>query len=275
MPHHAEDLSMSSIMPAVAFLTAALAGAATLPAQDGGIAYAPGAHHYRVTATVTSTQDAGGQTARIEIATRNDVTVELTPYAADTLRFAITLDSSTITSKPAVPLPDFHRYFGLRVRGAMSPSGKVFSIEASADTTGDPDVQRFVEGLSHFLVPLPEGATVGSSWSDTTVTPAGVGGQNVDSRTITTSRILGDTVYAGQPAWRIQQTTGTTLHGMVDQGGHRFPVNGKGSGTTMYYVSRTGVYLGSTMSQTMTIETADGSAPPMTQTGTSRTELVR
>lgn len=266
---------MPSITPALALAVAALAGATALSAQTGGIAYTPGAHHYRVTATVTSIQETGGQTARIEIGTRNVVTVELTPYTADTLHFTITLDSSTIASKPAVPLPDFHRYFGLSVRGAMSPSGELFTVESSADTAGNPDVQRFVEGLSHFLVPLPRGAKVGSSWSDTTATPAGSGGQNVDSRTITTSRILGDTTYAGQPAWRIQQTTGTTLHGTVDQGGHRFPVNGKGTGTTTYYVSRTGVYLGSTMSQTMTIETADGSAPPMTQTGTSKTELVR
>jgi hypothetical protein len=250
-----------------------LASAAALPAQGGGIVYAPGAHHYRVTSTITSTQEAGGRKAQVQIGTQNNVTLEVSPYKADTLHFAITLDSSTISSEPEMPLPDFHKYYGLNVKGAMSPAGEVFSTASSADSAGDPNAQRFVEGLSHFLLVLPKGATVGTSWADTITTPDG-SGQAVQSRTITTSRVLGDTTYAGQKAWRIQQTSGTTLKGMVEQQGRQIPVNGQGTGTTMYYVSRAGVYLGSTMSQTVTIKAADGTATPMTQAGVSKTELI-
>lgn len=264
---------MPSTTACLSIAVMGLAGAAALPAQGGGIAYAPGAHHYRVTSTITSTQDAGGQKAQVQIGTQNNVTLEVSPYKADTLHFAITLDSSTISSKPDLPLPDFRQYFGLNVQGAMSPGGQVFSAASSADSAGDPNAQRFVEGLSHFLLALPKGATVGTSWADTISTPGG-DGQVVESRTITTSRVLGDTMYAGVKAWRIQQTSGTTLKGTVDQQGRKIPVNGQGTGTTMYYVSRAGVYLGSTMSQTVTIKAADGTATPMTQAGVSKTELI-
>ena len=123
---------------------------------------------------------------------------------------------------------------------------------------------------------IPANAKVGSSWADTITAAASPNGQAVDSRTITTSRVAGDTAYAGQKAWRVERSIGTTIKGTVDQGGQQFPVEGNGTGSASFYVSQSGVYLGSTMSQKMTITSTapDGTPQPITQTAVSKTELI-
>ncbi|HEX5436955.1 MAG TPA: hypothetical protein VFW98_07345 [Gemmatimonadaceae bacterium] len=260
----------------LALLLPTLLCAGGLSAQGKGFAYAPGAHHYRVTSTVTRTQEAGGQKAALKIDTDQRVTVTVTRHSADTLDFAVRLDSTSITSEPQVQLPDLSKYIGLNVSGAMSPGGKVFAMKASLDSASDPAVQGLVEGLGRFLVPFPAGTRVGSTWADTNSTAPDSSGQGVTSKTITTSRVLGDTVYAGQRAWRVARTVGTTLDGSTTEGGQQLSVTGKGNGSGMFYVSHAGVYLGSTMKQntSMTISGAGGMTVPITQTGVSKIELM-
>jgi len=267
---------MSRTISAVFLLLAPLLGAGALSAQSGGITYAPGSHRYRVTSTVTYLQEARGRKAQVDIDTQQEVTVKVAAHARDTLDYEITLDSITVSSKPQIQLPDVKAYVGLSVTGTMSTGGQVFSLTPSIDSTGNPAVQQFVEGLRHFLVAFPAKARVGSSWADTITATAGPNGQPVDSRTITTSRVAGDTAYAGQKAWRVERSIGTTIKGTVEQAGQQFPVEGNGTGSASYYVSRSGVYLGSTTSQKMTITSTapDGSPQPITQTAVSKTELI-
>ncbi|HEY9516851.1 MAG TPA: hypothetical protein VIQ74_14330 [Gemmatimonadaceae bacterium] len=267
---------MSSTISAAFLLCAPLLGAGALAAQSGPIRYAPGSHRYRVTSTVTYVQEAHGRKAKVDIDTHQQVTIKVAAHGRDTLDYEITLDSITVSSKPAIPLPDVTDYVGLSVKGAMSTGGKVFSLTPSIDSAGNPAVQQFVEGLRHFLVAFPANAKVGSSWADTITAAASPNGQAVDSRTITTSRVAGDTAYAGQKAWRVERSIGTAIKGTVDQGGQPFPVEGNGTGSASFYVSQSGVYLGSTMSQKMTITSTapDGTPQPITQTAVSKTELI-
>lgn len=265
----------TSIAP-LSLLASLLLGAGALQAQGGGISYAPGAHRYHVTSTVTYLQEMGGRKAQMDIETQQQVSVMLLPHAGDTLAYAIQLDSIQVSSKPAVPIPDVKRYMGLMAKGTMSRSGRVYSLASSVDTTGDAAVQQFIEGLRHFLVAFPPNAKTGSSWADTIATTASPNGQMVDSRTITTSRIAGDTTFNGQKAVLVTRSIATTIKGTVNQAGQQFPVAGDGTGTASYYVSPSGVYLGSSVSQKMTITSTgpDGNTHPIIQTAVSKTELM-
>lgn len=267
---------MSTSIRALPLLVSPLLVAGALSAQSSGITYAPGAQRYHVTSTVTYLQEAGGRKAQVDIATQEYVTVTLLPHAGDTLVYAISLDSIDIAAKPAMPLPDVKAYAGLTVRGEMSRGGRVYTLTPSADTAGNPAVQQFIEGLRHFLVAFPPNAKAGSSWADTITASVSPGGQSVDSRTITTSHVAGDTTYAGKRAWLVRRDITATITGSVDQAGQHFPVSGKGTGSATYYVSQGGEYLGSSVSQKMTIMSTapDGSTLPVTQTAVSKTELM-
>lgn len=268
---------MSTSIAPLSLLASMLLGAGALHAQGGGITYAPGTHRYYVTSTVTYQQEMGGRKAQqVDIATEQQVTVTLLPHVGDTLVYAIQLDSIDVSAKPAIPIPDVTPYQGLMVKGSMSRSGRVYTLMSSVDTTGNPAVQQFIEGLRHFLVGFPPNAKVGTSWADTIATTASPSGQTVDSRTITTSHIAGDTTYNNEKAVLVARDIVTTIKGAVSQAGQQLPVDGNGTGTASYFVSHGGVYLGSSVSQKMTITSTmpDGSTYPIVQTAVSKTELM-
>lgn len=260
---------------AVASTLGALSAAA-LPAQDA-INYAPGAARYHLISVITRSQEQGGQTAEFRITNEQQVSVEISEHGRDTLDFAYTLDSSRVESDPPVQLPDVSKLVGTRVQGSMSPSGKVYAVTSSA-AEDDADAMNLVEGMSKFLLPLPEDAAVGSSWTDTTVNSVKREGNNLDMSSVTTSRVLDDTTYNGQKAWRVQRTSVLSLQGKQSQAGQELQVEGEGRGSGMYYLSRAGVYLGSTATQSMNMRItlpATGETVPVKQAVTSTVEMMK
>jgi hypothetical protein len=258
-------------------LIAALPGVRILPAQ-GAVTYAPGAQRYHLVSVVKRTQEVQGQKTEYQITNEQQVSVNLAAQGKDTLRFAVTLDSSKLSSNLPVQLPDVSKLQGTKVSGQMSPSGRVYNLQSSIASPSSSDAQSLVEGMSRFLIAVPSDARVGGSWADTTVNAVRREGNDLESRTITTTTLLGDTTFAGQKAWRLQRKSVLSIGGTQQQGNERISVNGQGTGSGMYYVSTKGVYLGSTSAQSMTMTIAIPSKRitiPVAQSATSKVELVK
>lgn len=250
--------------------------AASLTAQKP-IAYAPGAARYHLISVITRSQEQGGQRAEFKITNEQQVSVTLSEHGKDTLDFAYTLDSSRVVSNPPVQLPDVSKLVGTSVKGSMSSHGKVYALTSSA-ADSDADARNLVEGMSKFLLPFPEDAAVGSSWTDTTVNSVASEGNKLDMSAITTSRVVGDTTYRGQKAWRVERTSVLSLQGKQSQSGQELQVEGEGTGNGMYYLSATGTYLGSSATQRMNMRItipSTGETVPVTQAVTSTVELLK
>ena len=250
--------------------------AATLTAQKP-ITYAPGSARYHLISVITRSQEQGGQKAEFKITNEQQVTVTLSAHGKDTLDFAYTLDSSTVVSNPPVQLPDVSKLVGTSVKGSMSAHGKVYALSSTAADT-DSDAKNLVEGMSKFLLPLPEDAAVGSRWTDTTVNSVSGEGNKLDMSAITTSRVVGDTTFKGQKAWRVERTSALTLQGKQSQGGQELQVEGQGTGNGTYYVGANGLYLGSSATQRMNMRItipATGESVPVTQAVTSTVEMMK
>jgi hypothetical protein len=97
----------------------------------------------------------------------------------------------------------------------------------------------------------------------------------VSTQRIVMSKVTGDTTYAGQRAWRIERTGSIALSGQGTEGGKVLRVAGDGTIRGVQYVSVTGVYLGSKVTQIMRLvesfpDTGDGPA----STQTIRSQIV-
>jgi hypothetical protein len=250
-----------------------LAGA--MPAQTVA-AYSPGTRRYHLIAVTTRSTDQNGQHSEFRITTEQILSVKITARAADTLDFSYTMDSSSIVTDPPMTMPDISGMKGTEVHGVMSPFGKVYSYTSAVDTN-DVGKQQLVIGMSKFLVPLPQHAHVGSTWVDTTNKNTEQNGNRLDQRTITTSTILADTTYDGQRAWRVRRQDDLSIAGSQSSLDSHQTLDGHGKGDAIYYISSTGVYLGSVGSQTTQVkltEKESGRTTPGTLAATLRVELV-
>lgn len=255
------------------FATASLATPAQTPVR-----YAPGTQHYRLHSVVKRSQEMQGQKTEFEITTDQQVSVALAAgRAKDTLQFTYTLDSAKLVSNLPVQLPDVSKMQGTRVVGAMSPNGTVYSYQADPAADSDADRKAVTESMARFLVAVPTTAKIGSTWADTSSSTISREGSDLKTTTITSSRLVGDTTYNGQKAWRIERKSVLSLSGSQSQGDQQLSVVGEGTGNGMYYVSTKGAYLGSTATQNMTMTItipASGLSVPVQQTATSSVALI-
>lgn len=219
-----------------------LTGASALGAQ--GVTYAPGTAQYRITSVTKSTSEMQGQSQEAEISATQRISVNVTAKSKDTLQFTITLDSAkSSSSNPMIPPTDVSKLIGTKVTGTMSPVGKTYAV-SPAPAAGGEDVAALVEGLSHFLVSLPKGGA-GASAVDTIDSKVKRNGVDVSRNVITTSKVVGDTTYAGEKAWRIQRTAVLAVTGQGETQGQAISLAGKGDIAEMVFVSQKGMYLGS------------------------------
>jgi len=263
-------------------LSAMLLVAGTLPAL-GQIHYAPSVQHYRLHSTVERTQEQNGQKTSGVITNEQQVTVALQAPGAksaltdkDTLSFAVTLDSVSLSSNLAAQLPDVSVMQGTKVSGVMLPSGKVISFKSDTKATDGVDRESIVSSMAHFLLTLPATAGAGASWTDTATTNFSKDGNTLKTSTITVSRVIGDTTVGGQPAWRVHRASTLIISGTQQQSNQQITMDGTGSGEAMYYIGRNGVYLGSTSTQSMNeVVKASGMVIPVTQTATSTVTIIK
>jgi hypothetical protein len=266
---------MCDPLPRAALAAALVASlAAALPAQS--IRYAAGEYRYGLVTVITRTDERGDQKQEYTITARQAFTLLLAPKATDTLRFHLTLDAYTLGSNLPVKLPDVGLLKGTVVDGVMTTWGRMAHYSYRTPAAGDPDAPKLADNMSQFLPAVPPDAAPGLSTTDTTSNHQADAGGDILERTITTTTVLDDTVFAGQKAWRIRRETVVGVSGNTMQGTQSLPVSGGGNGAGTFYISKQGVFLGSVThtSTNTTITLPDGGAVVSTQDVISRLLLA-
>lgn len=246
-----------------------LLAAAALPAQ--AIRYAPVEAKYSVVTAIKRSDVRGDQKQDYTVTASQAMSLLLTARGADSLRFRLTLDSYSLASDLPIQLPNVGLMKGTVVEGVMTTAGRMLHYTHRSPVTSGADLIAVADNMSRFLVTVAPGATYGSSTTDTTSSHRANDGGDLDERTIATTMVDGDTVFAGQKAWRIRRSTVITVAGSTVQGGQTLRIAGGGTGSGVFYLSTKGVYLGAvTRSATnTTITLPDGSTVASAQDATS------
>jgi len=257
-----------------ATLTFALlfAAASVAAAQAAASAYAPGSHRYRITREAKSTQEMMGQTQSGTVTTYEELTLDLRAAGRDSMRFSFTIDS-TFRQSDLPGAGESGAAKGRKISGQLSARGMVHQFDK--DSTGVADVSA---GYRNFLPQLPAGGVkAGMMWSDTLQTPFSQGGIEGTTVTIIASRVLGDTTVGGQKAWRIERIGTLSMSGTGNQQGTDLILNGAGTANGVSYIGETGVYLGATSTQdlSITVEVPAASMTiPISQTTLTKVERI-
>jgi hypothetical protein len=256
--------------------TLALVVAPPANAQSASFSYAPGAHQYRMQSSTKISQEVNGQTIQGELNMQHLLTMDIGRTAKDTLAISYTWDSASVTTSGGIPAPDLSKVGGTKAGGVSSPTGKMYSFDpGKAAVDGAPDMSEF-----EMFLPVVTAANkkVGESWVDTLNVSANRGGINAHTTIIVTSKMAGDTTYAGETAWRIQRHLTFTVAGSGSQQQTALVIEGTGTGERTDYITSKGIYLGSALTQTSksTVSLpAAGMTIPMTTTVTSKVERVK
>jgi hypothetical protein len=254
--------------------TLALIDAPLVTAQSASFAYAPGARQYLVQSNTKISQELNGQTTEGELTMRHLLTLDINRKAKDTLALSYTWDSASVTTAGGIPAPDLSKVGGTKAAGLSSLTGKMYSFSPGAAADGMPDMAEFEMFLP---VVAPADKKVGESWVDTVHVSGNRGGIDVNTTMIVTSKMAGDTTFAGEKSWRIQRNLSFTVSGAGAQQNMAIVIEGTGTGERTDYITSKGVYLGSALVQTSksTVSLpANGMTIPMTTTVTSRVERV-
>jgi hypothetical protein len=260
-------LVLATVAPAM--LAPAVASAQTF-------AYTPGTQRYRIEISVQNQRDQNGGRAPAEFdySTTQYVTVHLTRQSPDTLGLSVTIDSVGVESSMDAPKPDLSWEKGATLNGTISPSGHLYTF--AAPTSADGNMRGLYDGFKYFLPALQSSIAAGKSWADTSRQRTGKRGSfdSVSTQRIITSRVTGDTTYAGQRAWRIERSGSLSLSGQGSEGGRGLRVAGDGTIRGVQFVSVAGVYLGSRVTQIMRlVESFEGTGDGPASTQTIKSEI--
>jgi hypothetical protein len=249
----------------VASTLAAQAGpsdrAVRLAPGTAAFAYAPGTQRYRVTTVDTRTQDQSAGRAPFEFTTTTTqyLTVALARRSPDTMSVTVTLDSTQVSSTLDAPQPDLNSFRGTRLQGTMSPQGRIYSFAPPAGVTDQKTVALY-RAFKGFLAPVPAQMASGATWVDSTTDAFRKGEFDIKTASVTTSKVAGDTTYAGQQAWRVDRNGTVTMTGEGTERDKPIHLTVDGTIRGSRFMSASGVFLGATGTQTTRLELSMGEA---------------
>jgi len=255
-------------------IAATIASATPLAAQQ--FAYTPGTSQYRLTAVNKLTQEAQGQKVEQEVTSEQKLTLVLGRQGRDTLSFAVTLDSARVQTT-AGPAPDLSALLGLKITGALSPIGVLYTTNPPEGPSSEV-AAPIADEMSRFLPRLRSALAIGTTWTDTTSSKVNQMGISLDRTVITTSRVVGDTTYNGERAWRIDRRTRATFAGSGTSQGQPLTMEGASTGNDNLFVGRGGTYLGGLLSNAATIKVtlvANGMEVGLTQSQNTTVTRVK
>ena len=250
---------------------------AALPLCAQTIRYAPGQYRYTVVDSIKRSDVRGDSKQSYTLVATQAMALLLAPRGADSLRIRLTLEANRLTSDLPVQLPHVEKLDGTVVEGTMTAAGRVVRHTYHSPDSVSLEVAALTDNMTQFLLWVTPNATIGQPVTDTTSSRQTDGGSDVTERTITTTTIEGDTVFAGQKAWRIRRDTETQVAGVMLQQGLSLQESGGGTGTGYFYISKAGVYLGShaKSSTTTTLKLPDGTSMASALVATSSVALVK
>jgi len=203
------------------------------------------------------------------------VSLNISAKGKDTLQLMYVIDSAS--SSNAALAAQISKVVGDTIRSSISPIGQTFSFLPPSDSA-DGSAQQYQE-FKTFLIRFPsQSPKAGQAWVDTTTTPFDNQGIQGSATVITASKILGDTSYGGEKAWRVERKSTVVLNGSGTAQGQSMVLEGTGSADEMRYISSKGLVLGATGTESSDINVsipAMGATIPITRNSTSKIELIR
>ena len=204
--------------------------------------YAAADAKYRVVSVVKTSQNMMGQQMDFETSSNQRLSVSVAKAGA-AFTLTMTIDSATVSTTSPEPAPDMSDAVGMKFVGDMAPDGKVGTSTVS-DRSGAPSTSQFASGFRSILPRLHLGATKGATWADSTSFTRKQNDADVTTETVVQYTLAGDTVVAGQRAWRIDGVSVSKVTGHGNRNGADYSISGEVKGTVTAVVSVAGVLLG-------------------------------
>jgi hypothetical protein len=205
--------------------------------------YSPGTTQYRITVTSSGAAENMGQQQSFSFGSNQRMTMTLVKHGSDTLAYTMTIDSISGTMPTGQPI-DGSKAVGMKVTAMLSPVGKVYSSVLPPLDAGREVLGPAAEEMAHFLPVVPSDLKIGSAWTDTIARPVHQPGIEIKRTVVTSWKVVGDTTYGDERAWRLDRSATTTLAGEGTTMGQPITLEGGASGTGTLYISQRGRYLG-------------------------------
>ncbi len=239
-------------------------------AQTALAPYAPVEAKYRVISNTATSQVMMGQAQEFETKASQLLSVSVAK-AGGALSLTMTLDSATVTTTAPTPVPDMTEAFGMKFTATMGLDGKV-ATSAVTDRAGAPSTSQLAGNFRSILPRLLVGATVGSTWTDSSSNTTKQEDAEVTTTTNSAYSLAGDTVVAGVKAWKITAASASKVTGHGNRMGADYSITGDVKGLVTAVVSVTGVLLGEASDAdsnlTVTVESAGMTIPIAQKTST-------
>lgn len=235
------------------------------------IQFAPASGWYEVSSQSTVTQEFMGQRQEQALATVMYLAVSVS-QDGDEFEAILTVDSVVVPdSAPEVPGLDVAELYrgavGLELTARLDRGGRLLSL-TEGDTTSMV-AQQVVNSLRSFYPTLPDsGATVGTTWADTTSQTSTMRGIELVVSTYGDHVATSWTEVNGVPALEVATDARSEFTGRGSQGGQELDLQGSGVHAARSYFSLQGDYLGGTANDSTDIAVlvvASGMVVPVVQ----------
>jgi outer membrane protein W len=215
--------------------------AAPLRAQaPGGVEYSAGTTRYRLYTTTRGSQTSPMGNQDFQIEARQQLTVNVSKPAKDTIVATVTLDSLSL--KSAQMQQDVSGLVGSKFVTYLSPTGQFYSIQKSSNA--DPLAGQVTESVARFLPAYRRNLRTGLTWADTTAGKVTQQGMEVDRTVIANYKVLGDTAISGERAFKIERLSTVKAAGSGTAQGTPVALESATNSNAVIFLSAKGVYLG-------------------------------
>jgi hypothetical protein len=241
-----------------------LSGSAHVTAIAAGLALplllAPATTKYRIDQTLSQEMDAtaaGGAKQRISFSTTSFVTVTTMDSASGKV-LRVVVDSIRGDSATPIPPEVLDSARGSQFHGFVQKSGKPTGLEPVSSAPAAVQIQGL---LSDFFPWTKAGLKVGESWSDTTAKTNATGADTVTIRRVSAYKAAAGETRDSRKAVRVTQEFTSSVAGTQPTPNGSARIEGTGTGTGLYYVSRDGRYLGGSWEQRSSLKISGSFAP--------------
>jgi hypothetical protein len=223
--------------------TAPAPAKAVAPAPPKPFEYAASAGQYRFTANSKIAQTMMGQTQDMTTSSSRLMSIAMTRTSADTVTVVITIDSMTAVQPMGMPAVGLDKIPGTKFTAKIAPNGSFYSA------TGPSEAQNalaasMTDELGRALPRLKAILAKGATWTDSLKDQVKQGPLQVDREIITKYSVVGDSVVANEPSWKITREAAIKGSGKGSMQGQDLTIETTGTGSGVLWVSKKGVLMG-------------------------------
>lgn len=238
----------------------------------------PATTRYRIESFVTSAVDlsaVGQGEQKNEFTLTGFVTITLTDSAGGKVMHAV-LDSSSVNPVPPGTSPGMiEGQKGAAYHAFITADGQTEGFKVMGDSTAPKGGQLTQQVLKDFYPRLKKGFKAGDAWTDTTTSKEEEPGSSTTVNRVTSYTIGPEAAWAGSKGHEIKTSSTFTMSASQEGQGGATQIEGAGTGTSTWYVTRAGAFLGGTSSSSadLTAMTAFGDFPVKQTSRTTVTAL--